>query len=625
IEIPQDTLRAYGLTLDEVARKIEAAAIELPGGSIKTEGGDVLVRMKERRNFGREFSDIPVVTSNDGTEVRLGDIARIEDGFEESDQFATYNGRRAVRLEVSRVGEQTPITVSDAVKRQMSIIEAGLPPGLHLSLLNDRSDVYRQRLDLMLRNGYLGLGLVFIVLAVFLEARLAFWVSLGIPISFLGSLLILPSAGVSINMVSMFAFIVTLGIVVDDAIVVGENVYHYRQQGLAWPAAAVRGVREIAMPVTFSVLTNMVAFLPLMFIPGLMGKVFGQIPIVVISVFAISLIESLFVLPAHLGHQAENRPPGPLAFLHRGQQWFSRGFARLVERYYGAVLEKTLRHRYITLACGLAVLFLTVGYVQSGRMGFTLFPKIESDYANAIATLPYGTAVQKTTAVQNRLIAAVRDVADENGGDTLLKGIYARVSNNQATVTAYLTDAHIRPVSTAEVSRLWREQVGPLVGLESIRFESDAGGPGRGASLSVELRHEDLKVLEAASAALAEALGYYPNVSDIDDGFSPGKQQIDFTIKPEGRSLGLSARDIARQVRHAYYGAEALRQQRGRNEVKIMVRLPRSERISEHNLEEMILRAPNGAEIPLREAVHLKRGRAYTSIKRRDGQRIVTA
>ena len=625
VEIPHDTLRAYGLTLSDVARKIGAAAVELPGGSIKTEAGDVLVRMKERRYYGREFADIPVVTSNNGTEVRLEDIARIVDGFEETDRFATYNGQPAILLEVSRVGDQTPITVSDAVKRQVSTLTAGLPPGVHLSLRNDRSEIYRQRLDLMLRNGYLGLALVFLVLAVFLEARLAFWVSMGIPISFLGSLLFLPPAGISINMVSMFAFIVTLGIVVDDAIVVGENVYYYRQQGLPWARAAVRGAREIAMPVTFSVLTNMVAFLPLMFIPGIMGKVFGQIPVVVICVFAISLVESLFVLPAHLGHQKETRRPGPLSFLNRGQQRFSDGFSRAVGKLYGPFLDRVLRWRYVTLSVGLAVLLVTVGYVKSGRMGFALFPKIESDYAKVTATLPYGTAVQKTAAVQDRLVAAVREVAEENGGDKLLKGIYAKVSDNEATVRAYLTDGDVRPISTAEVTRLWRERVGPLVGLESILFESDAGGPGRGRSISVELRHEDLGVLETASAELAAALGYYPNVSDIDDGFSPGKQQIDFRIRPEGRSLGLTAREVASQVRHAYYGAEALRQQRGRNEVKVKVRLPRAERVSEHNLEEMILRAPGGAEIPLREAVTLTRGRAYTSIDRRNGQRVVTA
>ena len=275
----------------------------------------------------------------------------------------------------------------------------------------------------MLRNGSLGLGLVFILLAVFLETRLAFWVSLGIPISFLGSLLFLPVADVSINMVSMFAFIVTLGIVVDDAIVVGENVYHHHQQGLPWLDAAVRGTREIAMPVTFSVLTNMVAFMPLMFVPGFMGKVFGQMPIVVISVFVISLIESLFILPAHLGHQEENRPPGA-GVSAPGPAAVQPFFRPMVQRTMARSWTDDAQSLYC-LAVGLAILLLTVGYVKSGRMGFELFPKIESDYAKVTATLPFGTAVQKTTAVQNRLVAAARAVTDENGGENLLKGIYA--------------------------------------------------------------------------------------------------------------------------------------------------------------------------------------------------------
>ncbi|MBW1804684.1 MAG: efflux RND transporter permease subunit, partial [Deltaproteobacteria bacterium] len=305
IEISQNTLRTFNLTLEEVADRIRQASVELPAGAIKTEGGDVLVRMKERRDYGDEFGKIPIITANDGTEVLLEEIAGIKDGFEETDSFATYNGKPAIILEVYRVGDQTPITVSDAVKGQIGPINQSLPPGLFLESRRDRSEIYSQRLDLMLRNGFLGLGLVFILLAVFLEARLAFWVSLGIPISFLGSLLILSPLGVSINIISMFAYIVTLGIVVDDAIVAGENIYHYRQSGMPWFQAAVRGVREIAMPVIFSVLTNMVAFMPLFFVPGFMGKVFNQIPLVVISVFAISLIESLLILPAHLGHQKE--------------------------------------------------------------------------------------------------------------------------------------------------------------------------------------------------------------------------------------------------------------------------------------------------------------------------------
>ncbi len=624
IEISQDTLRTFNLTLEEVAGRIRRASVELPAGAIKTESGDILVRMKERRDYGAEFGKIPIITANDGTEVLLEDIAVIKDGFEETDNFATYNGQPAVMIQVYRVGDQTPISVSDAVRRQLETLNQILPPGLALEAQNDRSEIYRQRMDLMLRNGYIGLGLVFILLAVFLEARLAFWVSLGIPISILGSFLFLSPIGTSINVVSMFAFIVTLGIVVDDAIVVGENIYHYRQRGLAWFDASVRGAREIAMPITFSVLTNMVAFMPMFFVAGFMGKIFRHIPLVVIGVFAVSLIESLFVLPAHIGHRRRSNPAGLFGWLMTQQARFSDFFGRFIRNRYGPFLDRALRYRYLTLSIGLAVLVITIAYVKSGRMGFELFPKVESDYALATAKLPFGSAVQKTERVQQVLVKTAQQVAQENGGDKLVSGIYSVIDGNLATVRVYLTPPDDRPISTARLTGLWRQRVGLLSGLEFLKFESDAGGPGRGAALSVELSHRRIEVLEQASSELAAALGFFPSVTDVDDGFSPGKQQIDFQIKPEARSLELRSREVARQVRHAFYGAEALRQQRGRNEVKVMVRLPKNERISEFNLERMILRTPAGIEVPLQEAVTLKRGRAYTTIDRRNGRRIVT-
>ena len=624
IEISQSNLRSYNLTLEEVANRIRRASVELPAGSIKAESGDVLVRVVERRDYGQEFGKIPIITANDGTQVLLEDIATIKDGFEETDNFATYNGQPAVKIEAFRVGDQTPISVSDAVRRQMETIDQILPPGLELEARNDRSEIYRQRMNLMLRNGYLGLGLVFILLAIFLEARLAFWVSLGIPISILGSFLFLPHVGSSINIVSMFAFIVTLGIVVDDAIVVGEIIYHYRQSGLAWFEAAVRGAREIAMPITFSVLTNMVAFTPMFFVSGIMGKIFIHIPFVVVSVFTVSLIESLFILPAHIGHRRRPNPGGPVGWLMIQQARFSEFFSRLVRTRYGPFLETALRNRYLTLSIGVAVLVITVAFVKSGRMGFELFPKVESDFSLTTAKVPFGTAVQKTERVKQILVEAAQQVAQENGGDQLVRGIFAVINGNLATVRVYLTPPDDRPISTARLTELWRERVGRLAGLESLKFESDAGGPGRGAAISVELSHRRIDVLEKASAELAAALGFFPSVTDIDDGFSPGKQQIDFQIKPEGRSIGLRSREVARQVRHAFYGAEALRQQRGRNEVKVMVRLPKNERVSEYNLEQMVLRTPSGTEVPLNEAVTLKRGRAYTTIDRRNGRRVVT-
>ena len=624
IEIPQNVLRTYGLTLNEVAAIVRRASVEVPGGAIRTEGGDVLVRVTERRDVGKEFAKIPVISTPEGTELLLEDIGVIRDDFEESDRFATFNGKPAVMLEVYRIGEQTPVSVSDAVHRQMDEINYILPEGLTLVSRNDRSEIYKQRLNLMLRNGFLGLGLVFILLAVFLETRLAFWVSLGIPISFLGCLLLLPLLGVTFNMVSMFAFIVTLGIVVDDAIIVGENVYSHRQQGLPWLEAAITGTRGIAMPVTFSVLTNMVTFMPIFFVPGFMGKVFREIPLVVVTVFFISLIESLFILPAHLGHKGKGREGRIFPKLHELQQRFSAFFVRMVRTRYGPFLGLVLRWRYISFSVAILVLLLAFGYVKSGRLGFELFPKIESDYAAVTANLPFGTSVNRTLEVQQKLVQAGKAVAERNGGEKLVEGIYASVDGSEAQVRIYLTPPKIRPISTSKMTQLWREETGEIAGLETIKFESDAGGPGRGAAISVELSHRDIGVLEHASAELAAAMEYFPNVIDIDDGFSPGKQQIDFKVRPEAQSLNLHAADIARQVRQSYYGAEALRQQRGRNEVKIMVRLPREERISEFHLEEMILRTPDGGEVPLVEAVTLERGRADTTIERRNGRRVVT-
>ena len=624
VEIPQNTLRAYSLTLDDVAQRIRRASVELPGGAIRTPSGDILVRMKERRDFGPEFAQIPIITTNDGTRILLEDIATVKDGFEETTVSSSYNGKQAVMLDVYRVGDQTPISVSDAVRRVVEEVNVALPQGLCVDLRNDRSDIYRQRLGLLTKNGFIGLALVFILLALFLEPRLAFWVSLGIPVSFLGSLFLLNISDVSINMISMFAFIVTLGIVVDDAIIVGENIYYHQQQGKTWFKASVTGTREIAVPITFAVLTNMVAFVPMFFVPGVMGKVFKQMPLVVISVFAISLIECFFILPAHIGHKRPDVPSGFFGWIFRAQQSFGRAFIGFVNKRYGPFLHKTIRWRYLTMATGITIILITIGYIKSERMGFELFPKIESDYAKVTAVLPFGTAFEKAQQVEKKLIQAAQEVTSQNGDKELVEGIFSSIQDNTIEIRAYLTPPDVRPLPTADVTRRWREQVGVIPGLEYIKFESDAGGPGSGAALSVELRHQKMDLLERASSDMAEALSFYPNAKDIDDGFSPGKQQIDFKIKPEARSLGLEANEVARQVRHAFYGAEALRQQRGRNEVKVLVRFPRQERISEYSLEEMVLRTPKGTEILLRDAVYISRGRSYTDINRRNGQRIVT-
>jgi len=632
VEVPQARLRAHGLTLDDVADRLREASVDMPGGGVKTESGEILVRMKERRDHARDFAQTPVVTGSDGTRMLLEEIATVTEGFEDTDIITAFNGMSAVRVDVYRVGDQTPITVSEAARERLDSFRRTLPRGVSVTVLDDNSEVFSQRMELLLNNGYLGLALVFVLLALFLEPRLAFWVAMGIPISFLGSFLLLSTLGVSVNMISMFAFLIALGIVVDDAIVVGENVHTMRQQGMPPLKAAVEGVRGIAMPVVFSVLTNIVAFMPLLFIPGTMGKIMYCIPVVVIAVFAVSLIESLFILPAHLAHMGTGRPSRPMAWLARRQQRISTGLISFIRNIYRPFLDWCVTWRYATIAAGLALLLLCGAYVASGRIGVTLMPKADSDYAHVTAELPYGAAVDSSVAVRDRLLAAADKVVAANGGETLARGSFSKIGgegrdfsgSHVVKVQIYLTGADVRPITTDEFVNRWREETGVIPGLQSITFESDRGGPGAGSSLELQLSHSDVTTLEAAADQLAEALSYFPNAKDIDAGYSPGKQQLDFTIRPEGQSLGLTAQEVASQVRAAYYGTEVLRQQRGRNEIKVVVRRPEAERVSEFDLEEFMVRTPGGAEVPLREVVNIERGRAYTSIKHVNGRRALT-
>ncbi|MBU0678890.1 MAG: efflux RND transporter permease subunit [Verrucomicrobia bacterium] len=624
VEVSQESLRAYGLTLDDISRKISSSAVEVPGGNLKTEAGEILVRFKERKDWASEFAGIPIVTSAGGSVLTLGELAEVREGFADSDNVAVYNGKSAVGVGIYRVGSQTPIGVADAVRAAMHEISADLPPGVNYAITNDSSKIYSQRLHLLLKNAFLGLVLVLLVLGLFLEFKLAFWVTMGIPTSFLGAMLFIPVLGVTINMISMFAFIVALGIVVDDAIVAGENIYDYRQQGMGFFEAAVRGARDVAVPITFSILTNIVAFMPLYFVPGFMGKIWKVIPTVVVTIFLISWVESLLVLPAHLAHTRSKPRSRFTEAMHRKQQAFTRKFSYFIENVYGPFLERCLRWRYLTVAVGLAFLITVIGYVGSGRMGLVLMPRVESDRSVVSAVLPYGSPLSKVEGIRDHLVKAAEEIVEENGGNTLAEGVFAVIDGNTIEINVFLTDANVRPITTGQMTQLWRERTGEILGLESIQFAADRGGPGSGAALTVELSHKDIDVLDRASAALAERLAEFPNTKDIDDGYTPGKAQFDFKMKPEGRSLGLNATEVARQIRNAFYGAEAMRQQRGRNEVKAVVRLPEEERSSEYDIEQLLIRTPSGRDVPLMEVAEVERGRSYTSIRRRDGRRTVT-
>jgi multidrug efflux pump subunit AcrB len=622
ITVSQDMLRSHNLDLRTIGKRIRQASLDLPGGTIKAASGEVQLRMKQRRELGHEFGDLPVLTTADGTPVLLRDIATVNDGFRETDREMSFNHRPAIGVEVFRVGNQGPIEIAGAVRGHISRLQAVLPEGIAVAAVNDRSLIYKQRLQLLLKNGYLGLILVFLMLSIFLEPRLAFWVTLGIPVSFLGSLLFLPMLDVSINMVSLFAFIVSLGIVVDDTIIIGENVYNYRQQGMSNLDAALTGVQEMAVPVTFSVLTNIITFMPLYFVPGVMGKIFRCIPLVVAVVFLISLVEALFVLPAHLGHQKPLR--GKIATTVAGwQAAVSHAIQQLIRRVFTPTLIFCLRYRYITVACGITLLMVTGAFVRSGRMGMTMFPRIESDKAYVRFTLPVGVPLAETRRVQQQLLRAAEKINRQHGKDQLVDGILSKIDQNSGWIKVYLTPPDIRPLSTAAFTKKWRKMAGQVSGIESLRFKSNHGGPGSGTALSVELSHRSDGMLEQAGRELAAALTSFATVSDIDTGFAGGKQQFDFQLKSTGYRLGLSPENVARQIRAAFYGYEISRQLRGRNEIKIMIRLPEQERNSLQFLENMMIRLPAGGEVPLPAIASISQGRAYSRIERHNGRRVI--
>ncbi len=621
IEVTPETLRAYGMTLADIANIVRRTAVEIPGGSLRTDSGEILMRFKERRDWAREFADVPVMVTPDGARLRLGDIATVRDDFEEVDRFARFNGMPAVGMEIYRIGDETPISVARAVRRAMAEIEPTLPEGVSYIINNDWSEIYVERMTLLTKNAAIGLLLVLGMLGLFLEFKLAFWVTMGIPISFLGAILFLPAFDVSINMISMFAFIIALGIVVDDAIVAGENIYEKRQRGLNFVDAAIVGAREVSLPITFSILTNLIAFSPLMFVPGMLGKIWSVIPVVVISVFVISWFEAMLILPSHLAHVSSKPRSGFAAFLHHRQQAIGQSLVWFAENKFGRFLDLCLRWRYVTVAAGLALLLTILGLVASGRMGFILMPRVESNRSVVTATLPFGSPLVRINEVNDKLVQAAQRVVDENGGEQLSRGIFSRIRDNEIEISVYLTPPGVRPISTTKLTQLWRGETGSIPGVETISFQADRGGPGSGASITVELSHRDIPTLERASLALAERLADFPNVKDIDAGYTAGKRQFDFVLKPEGRSLGLTTENVARQLRASFYGVEAMRQQRGRNEVKIMVKLPEDRRASEYDLENFLVRTPDGRDVPLMDIADITRGRAYTSIQRREGRR----
>lgn len=661
VEVPADNLRRYGLTLPQISTAVRAASIDLPGGSVKTEGGEVLVRTTERRDFGEEFRDITLIARADGTRVRLRDVATVVDGFRETDEELYYNGQPAIDLQVFRVGEEVPLQVSSAVYDLVERRQGTLPDSVGISIVNDESEDYRARLSILGKNGLIGLLLVVTVLGIFLRPAVAFWVSLGIAISFCGSFFLIPILGVSLNMISLFAFILVLGIAVDDAVVVGEAIFYHRRGDNRLEAAIV-GTREVLAPVTFAVITTIVAFIPLALVPGITGKFFRNIPFIVIPVLILSLVESVFILPAHLRHvgrtklrgrKGRKRAHNPFRKLGVLQLRFSEWVERVIAGKVPPIVRRLVRDRYLTVAVMFSGLVVAISVVAGGHIKFNFFPRIEGEFANGVIELPFGAPVADTREVSRLMTRAAGEVgaelvaegrmrprSDGTMPDTVFRGIEAKIGTadtgafgpgsgfaatggHVGVVTVHLVPDAEREFGSAEFTARWRDRVGEVSGVDRLSFDFN-DGPSAGAKVSVQLEHTQTPPLEAAAARVAASLATYNGVFDVDDGFKVGKPQLDLVLKPAAKGLGLTERALAAQVRGAFFGAEASRQQRGRDELRVYVRLPREERDSVHAIENLLIRTPGGGEIPLHQAAYVRPGRSFTEILRVDGRRTVT-
>ncbi|HDH05990.1 MAG TPA: efflux RND transporter permease subunit [Nitrospirae bacterium] len=642
IEVREETLRRYGLTLRSIADRIRQASTDLPGGAVKSGGGEILIRTKEKRYKGTEYAGITILENIDGTGLKLGDIAEVRDTFRETDEYARFNGLPAAMVAVYRVGNQKPLEISGIVKQYVEQKRRAMPDSIKLSIWNDFTEYYRGRIDLLLKNAFIGLILIFLVLGLFLQIRLAMWVMLGIPISFLGAVLLMPSLDVSINMLSLFAFILALGIVVDDAIIVGENIYTHRGKKEPYINAAVNGATEVAQPVIFSVLTTIAAFLPLIFVSGTMGKFIRVIPFVVIPILAVSLIESLLILPAHLSFGRHTKPAGTITrFIDGIRQGFGGRLERFIAGPYQRFLSLCLQYRHTTLAVSIAILLISFGIVGGGIVKFRFMPEVDGDLITASIKMPIGAPVEETAKAEDYLAQKAREIIDEYDrelpeGKSILRHIYSTVGgtilyghagesassgSHLAEVALLLTQSEQRGVPASEISRKWREKAGDVPGADSVTFVSNLVRFGK--NIDIQFAHEDFNVLADAVAGIKNALAAYPGVSDITDNFAKGKRELKVRLRPEARALGITGEKLGRQVRAAFFGVEALRIQRGRNEVKVMLRYPKEERRSLGDLESMRIRTPGGGEIPFTQAAYVQEGRGFGEINRTDRKRVV--
>ena len=648
IEVSEEALRQWGLTFDQIANAVRRFSIDLPGGSVKTATGEILLRTKGQAYTGRDFERLPLLTRPDGTRIYLSDVANVVDGFEDQAKSATLDSVPSVVVQVYRVGDQSAIEVADAVHAYIEDTKASLPEGIAVAAWQDSSRMLKGRIQLLTKNAATGLLLVFVMLALFMRLRLAFWVCIGIPISFLGAIAMMPILDVSINQMSLFSFILVLGIVVDDAIVVGENISTKQSQTKKGYRGAVEGTYEVLVPVGFGVLTTMAAFAPMLFVDGIMGKIMVVFPMIILPCLFFSLLESNLILPCHLSHYKEPKRREDSNLLVRSWNGFfdgiSTGLAWFVRRVYRPVLSTALEWRYATVALALATSLVTGGMVAGGFVKMTLFPTVESDNVVAFLTMPQDAPVSVTREGVEQIERAAMEIraelAEEEGEDQVslilssvgehpFRAVQSGPANsagafsgeNLGEVNIELRPAEQREISAEQIGDRWRERVGQIPGAVELSITTDLIGGGK--AIDIQLSALDLNELQAAADRIKEELATYAGVVDITDSYRGGKPEVKLALTSEGEALGLTLENLGRQVRQGFFGEEAQRIQRGRDDVRVMVRYPALARRSLGDLEQMRVRTPGGAEVPFSTVAVATFGRGPAAITRVDRNRAI--
>ena len=652
IEISENQLKKYSLSFDEIIKAIKLSSIDMPGGKIQSKGNEYLIRTDGQANSGSDYKNITILTKADGTRLKLGDIASIKDGFVEGEASLKFNGVPTKLINIFRVGNQSAIEVSNTINDYIDKVKSSLPESISITSWNDESRILRGRIDLLLRNAKLGFILVVLVLALFLKPKLAFWVSLGIPISFMGALLMFPYLDVSINLLSLFTFILVLGIVVDDAIIVGENIYRHIEDGEDLKTAARKGAHEVGIPVIFAVLTTIATFSPMLFVDGSVGRIWRIIPLVVIPTLLWSLIESLTILPAHLAHIKTKAPKFKL-LKKISLQWES--FQLRIESYlhyfikkkYVPLLKKSIKDPFLTISIFIFILVINIGLIGGGWLKFSFFPPIEGDVIIADVTFPLGTPIEVTNDAidkiekaaittdqyfegsinQKLFVNTLTSVGYESvnttgqstgpGGRT---GVF-RFSSHKGYMWAELISGEERKIPVSDVINKLREETGDIIGVKDIQFTSslfDSGEP-----INIQLTGLDFNDLNIVVNKIKAHLKSYIGVFDIKDSYTDGKDQLSITMLPEAENYGITNYSLANQVRQAFYGEEIQTIQRGRDEVKVNIRYPKEDREKISNLENMSIRTRDGREIPFKLIGKINKSTSSPSITRIDRKRAI--